>query len=116
MKYIIEIEDEPKNGLWKAKEFDTLVFDAEGLSRLRTIQDDYMKMTTEDLEFERKVAYEEGHRAAMDIVEESCEQRYKKGLYDGMLLLRERLIDKGYWALNQTIDEWKRNHWEDKLL
>lgn len=39
MKYIIEIEDSPlftNNGnmLWKAKDFNTLVFDQEGLDRL----------------------------------------------------------------------------------
>lgn len=39
-KYIIEIEDEPVNGLYKAKAFNTLVFDAEGLKKLRPYKDD----------------------------------------------------------------------------
>ena len=39
-KYIIEIEDKPVGGLYKAKGFRTLVFDAEGLSRLEKIEDD----------------------------------------------------------------------------
>lgn len=39
-KYIIEIEDEPVNGLYKAKAFNTLVFDREGLNRLRPYKDD----------------------------------------------------------------------------
>ena len=34
-KYIIEIEDEPVNGLYKAKAFNTLVFDQNGLDRLK---------------------------------------------------------------------------------
>lgn len=38
-KYIIEIEDEPVNGLYKAKNFNTLVFDAEGLKRLDRYQE-----------------------------------------------------------------------------
>lgn len=33
-KYIIDIEDEPVNGLYKAKNFNTLMFDEEGLERL----------------------------------------------------------------------------------
>lgn len=39
-KYIIDIEDKPVGGLYKAKGFRTLVFDAEGLSRLEKIEDD----------------------------------------------------------------------------
>lgn len=39
MKYIIEIEDEPVNGLYKAKDFNTLVFDEEGLKRLTQYQE-----------------------------------------------------------------------------
>ena len=35
MKYIIEIEDEPKGGLYKAKNFNTLVFDRNGLDKLK---------------------------------------------------------------------------------
>lgn len=38
-KYIIEIEDKPKNGLYKAKRFRTLVFDEEGLSRLEKVKE-----------------------------------------------------------------------------
>ena len=34
MKYIIDIEDTPKDGLYKATNFKTLVFDEYGLSRL----------------------------------------------------------------------------------
>lgn len=37
-KYIIDIEDEPVNGLYKAKNFRTLVFDAEGLRRLKRVE------------------------------------------------------------------------------
>ena len=36
-KYIIEIEDEPVNGLYRAKNFNTLVFDRQGLGRLEKI-------------------------------------------------------------------------------
>lgn len=39
-KYIIEIEDEPVNGLYKAKTFRTLVFDAEGLKRLEKVEEE----------------------------------------------------------------------------
>lgn len=37
-KYIIEIEDEPVNGLYIAKGFHTLVFDEEGLRRLKKVE------------------------------------------------------------------------------
>lgn len=37
-KYIIEIEDEPIAGLYRAKEFNTLVFDEEGLRRLESYE------------------------------------------------------------------------------
>ena len=39
-KYIIEIEDIPVGGLYKAKAFRTLVFDYEGLSRLEKVKED----------------------------------------------------------------------------
>lgn len=39
-KYIIDIADEPVGGLYKAKAFNTLVFDAEGLNRLEKVEDD----------------------------------------------------------------------------
>lgn len=39
-KYIIEIEDWPVNGLYKAKGFKTLVFDEEGLRRLEKVEDE----------------------------------------------------------------------------
>lgn len=38
-KYIIEIEDEPVNGLYKAKAFNTLVFDQNGLDRLKRYEE-----------------------------------------------------------------------------
>ena len=44
-KYIIDIEDKPVGGLYKAKAFRTLVFDAEGLSRLEKIEDDREEKT-----------------------------------------------------------------------
>ena len=37
-KYIIEIEDKPVGGLYKAKAFRTLVFDEEGLRRLEKLE------------------------------------------------------------------------------
>ena len=37
MKYIIDIEDQPVDGLYKAKNFKTLVFDEYGLSRLEQV-------------------------------------------------------------------------------
>ena len=37
MKYIIDIEDTPKDGLYKATNFKTLVFDEYGLSRLEKV-------------------------------------------------------------------------------
>ena len=39
-KYIIEIEDWPVNGLYKAKNFRTLVFDEEGLKKLERVKDE----------------------------------------------------------------------------
>lgn len=39
MRYAIDIEDEPVNGLYKAKNFNTLVFDQEGLNRLEPLSD-----------------------------------------------------------------------------
>lgn len=39
MKYIIEIEDEPINGLYKAKNFKTLVFDEYGLKQMEKVEE-----------------------------------------------------------------------------
>lgn len=39
MKYVIDIEDKPVDGLYKAKNFNTLVFDQEGLNRLEPLSD-----------------------------------------------------------------------------
>lgn len=39
MKYIIEFED-IGNGLWRAKGFNTLVFDRNGLNRLEKVKDE----------------------------------------------------------------------------
>lgn len=38
-RYIIDIEDDTKDGLYKAKNFNTLVFDKEGLDRLDPYED-----------------------------------------------------------------------------
>ncbi len=39
-KYVIELEDEPiTNGLWKAKGFNSLVFDQNGLDKLTPFND-----------------------------------------------------------------------------
>ena len=39
-KYIIELEDEPVGGLYKAKGFNSLVFDKNGLSRLKPYKEE----------------------------------------------------------------------------
>lgn len=39
-KYIIDIEDEPVNGLYRASKFRALVFDREGLNRLELFEED----------------------------------------------------------------------------
>ena len=39
MKYIIDIEDKPVEGLYRAKEFKTLVFDEFGLSKLEKYEE-----------------------------------------------------------------------------
>lgn len=38
-RYIIDIEDDAKDGLYKAKNFNTLVFDKEGLDRLEPYEE-----------------------------------------------------------------------------
>lgn len=61
-KYIIEIEDEPvsKDGveLWKACRFNALVFDQNGLDKLKEY-DPFTDRKTE-IEYERKEAYQRG--------------------------------------------------------
>lgn len=41
MKYIIEIEDTPFEGLYKAKGFNTLVFNEEGLKKLKAASEEF---------------------------------------------------------------------------
>ena len=53
MKYIIDIEDQAVNGLYKAKNFKTLVFDDYGLDRLEKYDDALVDNTI-------KAAYREG--------------------------------------------------------
>ena len=53
MKYIIDIEDQAVNGLYKAKNFKTLVFDGYGLDRLEKYDDALVDNTI-------KAAYREG--------------------------------------------------------
>ena len=53
MKYIIDIEDQAVNGLYKAKNFKTLVFDGYGLDRLEKYDDALADNTI-------KAAYREG--------------------------------------------------------
>lgn len=50
---------------------------------------------------------------AIELVEKNkqtvgdSEDAYNRGMYDGMLLLREKICSKEYWTINQLIDEWK---------
>lgn len=52
MKYIIEVED-IGGGLWKAKGFNTLVFDRNGLNRLEKVKDE-IRVGDEVLQFGRR--------------------------------------------------------------
>lgn len=63
MKYIIEVEKIKGTNLWKAKEFNTLVFDRNGLDRLLTLEDElgdyYVDLRNEIYELRRKLANSE---------------------------------------------------------
>lgn len=58
MKYIIDIEDQAENGLYRAKAFRSLVFDEFGLEKL-------MPFDEEMIEDEMKDRFEEGFQAGM---------------------------------------------------
>ena len=56
MRYIIEIEDEPiGNGLYKAKGFNTLVFDQYGLDHLTPVKDEVE--VGDEVVYDGQVAY-----------------------------------------------------------
>lgn len=59
MKYIIDIEDQAVNGLYKAKNFKTLVFDRYGLDRLVKYDSEMIENAIED-------AYADGMNDAWD--------------------------------------------------
>lgn len=59
MKYIIDIEDQAVNGLYKAKNFKTLVFDGYGLDRLEKYDEVLVDNTV-------RAAYREGMNRAWD--------------------------------------------------
>lgn len=59
MKYIIDIEDSPVNGLYKAKNFKTLVFDELGLGKLVKYDSEMIENAIED-------AYGDGMNDAWD--------------------------------------------------
>lgn len=102
MKYIIEIEDEPfgrnddpniphgMDVLYKAKGFNSLVFDQFGLDKLTP------------LDKELKEAYLQGkHDAEQDLARAAYDEAYQKGIYDGSLDVKERVegaYQKGFEA------------------
>jgi len=59
MKYIIDIEDQPVGGLYRAKNFKTLVFDGYGLDRLEKYDEVLIGNTVRE-------AYREGMNRAWD--------------------------------------------------
>lgn len=70
MKYIIEIEDKPINGtdLYKAKAFNTLVFDTYGLLQLETLKEydeKGWKLTAETYDKIRDEGYRKGYDDAI---------------------------------------------------
>lgn len=71
MKYIIEIEDKPINGtdLYKAKAFNSLVFDRYGLNHLETLKEydeKGWKLTAETIDKIRDEGYRKGYDDAID--------------------------------------------------
>ena len=68
MKYIIELEDKPINGLYRAKAFRTLVFDEEGIRRLKPLAYDPVEY------------YEKGKRDGMLLLKEKIKGAMKINL------------------------------------
>lgn len=70
MKYLIEIEDEPiAEGLWKAKNFKSLVFDEYGLSMLQKLDIEDEKL---DIEEEKMKAFKKGMEGAWKVARKVC--------------------------------------------
>lgn len=95
-KYIIELEDKPfhkEDGdfLYRVKEFNSLVFDMTGVSKLTPYTEE------PDLEQVRKEAYEDGYKTAKvqcniqaeKDLREVGERHYKKGLSDAWEVARK---------------------------
>ena len=60
MKYIIDIEDKAVDGLYKAKNFKTLVFDEYGLSRLEKYEEEDKEKLREKIDAAMSSAYQFG--------------------------------------------------------
>ena len=80
MKYIIELKDTPFNGLYKAKGFNTLVFDENGLKKLKTAQEEFTKYYA--------LGLKEGRRS----LTESSLGSYNKALNDAWDLAKKVVL------------------------
>lgn len=84
MKYVIELEDEPVNGLYKAKGFNTLVFDKNGLKKLISADD--------SLTHSRGMGYALGLKEGRQSLTESSLGSYNKALNDAWDLARKVVL------------------------
>jgi len=86
MKYFIELEDEPVNGLYKAKGFNTLVFDKNGLNKLVSADD--------SLTHSRRMGYALGLKEGRQSLTESSLGSYNKGLNDAWELAKKVVLNE----------------------
>lgn len=84
MKYIIDLEDTPINGLYKAKGFNSLVFDEYGLEKLKTAQ--------EEFEQYHRTGYALGLKEGRQSLTESSLGSYNKALNDAWDLAKKVVL------------------------
>ena len=117
MKYIIDIEKKPLcvfdedtqtyfPRLWRAKGFNSLVFDEEGLSRLEELNSDYINEHFGELQ---DTAYQRGlkeGKKAFDLLESERNSEYQRGLNEAWEAARKivEMTDPPYW---EVFDEYK---------
>lgn len=84
MKYIIELEDTPFNGLYKAKGFNSLVFDKNGLKKLKPAQEEFAQ--------HHNAGYALGLKERRQSLTESSLESYNKALNDAWDLAKKVVL------------------------
>ena len=97
MKYIIDVEKIEGTNLWKAKEFNTLVFDKNGLMKLMTLEDElgdyYVDLRNEIYEMRKLIEFLRGEN---ELYRKQIKSNKKlKEMYEEKCLEVESLLDTG---------------------